>query len=455
MKSLRFFLTLVFFCICLSGFPDTEKTSLEENGEENTRIKIQLMEQEATFLRKENERLKKELKQYQLQDMVLRFQKDVSRIRGLEVKEPLKTRFLNKEDVRNFVLREIDRQYPDDNLKHYEDVLIRLGFVPSGTNIKEVVLSLYTEQAAGFYDDMTKWFYVVEEFDLNQTITGIILSHEICHVLQDQNFHIDTMNLYKRNNDDEIYAILGVLEGDATILMTEWLKENFKFMSVFQLLSTLGLDQTAYNDAPYFLRQLLVFPYLQGSVFMMEVIAVDGMEARDAPFRNLPRSTEQILHPEKYHTMIDDPTIVTLPNVAQLFGKGWEKKFENAFGEIGFKLLFEQYMSPTEAADSAAGWDGDRYGLYKNDRGKFTILWDSCWDSENDAVQASKALVKVMEKRYPTGKGSGKNDREWSYKLPGKEGNDVSRIFFKIKGNRLRLGLTNENRLDAMLKDEE
>jgi hypothetical protein len=424
---------------------------VEENPDENSRIKIQLMEQEVNLLRRENEKLKKELKQYQLQDMALRFQKEVSRIRGLEVREPLRTKFLTRDDVRNYVLREIDRQYPGENLKYYEEVLIRLGFIPKGTDIKEVVLSLYTEQAAGFYDDMTRWFYVVEEFDLNQTITGIILSHEICHVLQDQNFHIDSMNLYKRNNDDEIYAILGVLEGDATILMTEWLKDNFKLSSVFQVLSTLGLDQTAYNAAPYFLQQLLVFPYLQGSVFMMEVIAQEGMEGRNVPFRNLPRSSEQILHPEKYLTMIDEPTTVTLPDIAQLFGKKWEKKFENSFGEIGFKLFFEQYMSPAEAADSAAGWDGDRYALYQNDRGGFTILWDSCWDSENDAVEASKALVQVMEKRYPTGKGSGKNEMEWSCKLPVKDGNDVSRIFCKIEGNCLRLGLTSENRLAAQI----
>lgn len=455
MKSLIYSLILVLLCIGISSFCDTEKKPGEENLDEKTSIRIQLMEQEVNFLRRENEKLKKELKQYQLQDMVLRFQKDVSRIRGLGVRQPLQTKFLNKEEVRNYVLREIDRQYPGENLKHYENILIRLAFIPQGTDIKEVILSLYTEQAAGFYDDITKWFYVVEEFDLNQTITGIILSHEICHVLQDQNFHIDTTNLYERNNDDEIYAILGVLEGDATILMSEWLKENFEFTSVFQMLSALGLDQSAYNETPYFLQQLLIFPYLQGSIFMMDILTLEGMQSRDNVFRKLPRSTEQILHPEKYHTIIDEPTSITLPDIGKQLGRGWEKKFENTFGEIGFKLLFEQYTTPEEASASSSGWDGDRYILYENDAGRFTILWDSVWDSDNDAIEASKALIKAMEKRYPAGKGSGWNDKEWSYKLPQEEKKDISRIILKRKGIHIRFGITSESKHAALILELE
>ena len=62
-----------------------------------------------------------------------------------------------------------------------------------------------------------------------------------------------------------------------------------------------------------------------------------------------------------------------------------------------------------------------------------------------------KALTQVMQKRYTTGKGSGKSEREWSYKVPVKDDKDVSRIFFKCDGDRLRLGLTNEKKLAAWL----
>ncbi|MBN1899764.1 hypothetical protein JW926_00395 [Candidatus Sumerlaeota bacterium] len=452
MKTSRCFLILFFLFLGISSFSETDANFGKKDLDEKTRIRIELMEQEVQILRKENERLKKDLKQYQLQDMALDFQKEVSRIRNLEIKEPLRSKFLTKDDVRNYVLREIDRQYPGDTLHDYENVLARLGFIPHGTDIKKMIISLYTEQAAGFYDDATKWFYVVEEFDLNQTITGVIISHEICHVLQDQNFNIDSMNLYKRNNDDEIYAILSVLEGDATILMTEWLKENFEFKSVFQVLSSLGMDQTAYNEAPYFLQQLLVFPYIHGSMFLMEVMAQNGVEGRDIPFRNLPRSTEQILHPEKYLSLIDDPTTVSLPGAVQ-FGKAWEKKYENSIGEIGFKLLFEQYMTPNDALEAAAGWDGDRYALYKDENEKFMILWDSVWDSDHDANEATKAFLNLVDKRYPTGKGTTKNEMQHAWKLPREDGNGVSRIFFKRDGNRLRLGMASDNAIAARAQD--
>jgi len=378
-----------------------QDTTDQSQNNDTEQIRNQLMEQELRYLKSENEKLKKELKGYRLQERVDEIQKDVSRIRGLPVKETLKTKFLSRKDVADYVVRELNRQYPDDAIKHYQEFLVRLGFLPQGTDIVDLFVSLYTEQAAGFYDDLTRWFYIVEDFDLNETVSGIILSHEICHALQDQNFGVDIEGLYQKNNDDIAYAYLSVLEGDATILMGEWMKENFKLASLFDLLATLGIDQSSYEGAPYFLQQIMVFPYLQGSLFMMELMSVYGIEGRDKAFIEPPVSTEQILHPEKYHTFADLPTTVSLPKFDNLPLPGWEKRIENTVGEMALKFLFEQYMPLSEAGGAAAGWDGDRYTLYHRDPGFFLIYWESVWDSEKDAREAADALEKVMFKCYP------------------------------------------------------
>jgi len=440
---------LCFFLICLFSLtfplPSAEPETVDQK--EQLRMKMELQDQEIGFLRRENEKLKQELRQYRLQEKVLQLEEKVSQLRGLPVKEKLRVKFMNKEGVRNYVLREIGRQYPGDSLLLYQEALTRLGFLPQGLNFQETILSLYLEQAAGFYDDLTKWFYIVEGFDLNDTVSDIILSHEICHALQDQNYPLGTMNLYRLNNDDAVYAILSVLEGDATILMSEWLKQNFNFSSIVQLLSTLGIDQTSFTNAPYFLQQLMLFPYLQGSFFMMDVM-VNDPEGRNAAFRHPPQSTEQILHPEKYLTDIDLPTTVILNSLSDVLGAGWEKKYDNTLGEMALKILFEQHLPGNQAAsavEAAAGWDGDRYALYKDQAGHYFIVWESVWDSSLDADQAANAFIQVLSSVYP----GMKQDKpgKWQWRLERKAARAAEEpVFAFLNLNKVRLSfhLTND-----------
>ena len=320
-------------------------------------------------------------------------------MRVLPVKEPLETDILTTEGVDKYIKREIRRQYPGDNFSHYEETLKILGFIPVQTDLMGTLMNLYLEQVAGFYDDISGQFFVMESFDMNETITGIILAHEICHALQDQNFNLGEMGLLQSNNDDKSYAVLSALEGDATILMMEWYQNNFTLGSLMGMVEMLGMDQSSFNETPYFIQNLLVFPYIQGMNFMTMVMAHYGPDGRDIPFRDPPDSTEQILHPDKYYRERDEPTIVHLPEGLSMQGRGWRRSYENTFGEMGLKLLFEQYLAGNKSREAAAGWDGDRYALFHKD-GKFLILWDSVWDSSLDVEEAADAFTKVMQERY-------------------------------------------------------
>ena len=411
---------------------------------ENLRLKTSLQEQEIRFLRRENEDLKQELKEYRLKEKVQHLQEEVSHIRGLPIKKPLQTDFIKKEELKDYVDREIKRQYPGKNLASYQEVLIRLGLLPPGTDIRKRLIALFQEQAAGFYDDVSEKFFIVEEFDLNETVSNIILSHEICHALQDQNYDLQSMNLFRQDNDDKVYALLSVLEGDATILMSEWLKDNFRLGSVFHMFETLGIDQSTYTNAPYFLQQLLIFPYIQGSRFLMEVMGRHGMAGRDLPFKVPPHSTEQIIHPEKYLYHIDLPTTVSLSTYAFRLGKEWKKEYENTLGEMGFKFLFEQYQDMAESYQGAAGWDGDRYGLFRRQSGHFLICWESVWDTLDDAEEASMALKQVFRNRYRiTGEMSGEQGWQVECREP-KGGEEAFYLSLSRSHKNLTLRFTND-----------
>ena len=242
--------------------------------------------------------------------------------------------------------------------------------------------------------------FFIDTFYQKNSISDVILAHEICHALQDQNFNIAAMGMRQPDNDDAVYAKLAMLEGDATILMSEWLQKNFNITNLFQLVGMLGVDQSAYTNAPYFLQQILVFPYIQGAAFVMEAMAENGMEGRDYVIKYPPRSTEQVLHPDKYFYDVDEPTTVTLPESFVASGEIWNRIYHNVFGEMGFKFLFDQYVPGNKSAQAATGWDGDRYAIYRDGKGGFALRWDSIWDTEEDAKEAAEALRTVMMKRY-------------------------------------------------------
>ena len=158
-------------------------------------------------------------------------------------------------------------------------------------------------------------------------------------------------------------------------------------------------------------------------------------------FTELPQSTEQILHPEKYFAH-EPPVRVTLPDIAPVLDRSsgaeirgrrsevrnqrsevreqrkefrssphptrypqhpssWRRLDSDVNGEWGFYLILDQFLkSPAESRRAAAGWGGDRFALYEGPRGEAMLVSLSVWDTENDAREFFDAYVKRTELRY-------------------------------------------------------
>lgn len=331
-----------------------------------------------------------------VQDLVAEITAQVSRIRNLPVKEPVRFRILEADELKQFLNHHLEKDFPGETLPSYEFILKRLGAIPERTNLRRTIVSLLSEQIAGLYDPETKLLYVMKQFDLNRTLARIILAHEICHALQDQHYGILSMPISDRNNNDSQMASQSVLEGDATILMQDYAAETLTPQKLAELLDVFFIDQRALNKAPYFLQRQLVFPYMGGADFLQSIILAKGDHYREEALRNPPHSTEQILHPEKFTSRdFDPPTTVTLADLAPKLGPEWRKVFENVFGEFQTRTLFETWREWEVAPRAADGWDGDRYALYR--RGdEWLILWMSVWDSESDAREFHELLSELM-----------------------------------------------------------
>ncbi|MCI0589849.1 MAG: hypothetical protein L0323_23795, partial [Planctomycetes bacterium] len=164
--------------------------------------------------------------------------------------------------------------------------------------------------------------------------------------------------------------------------------------------------------APPYLQRMLLVPYLQGMTFLQKGIQSPIPSVRpkdiDRAFRSLPRSAEQILHPEKYwyEGAADEPVVVTLPDLAPTLGPEWRKVDQSTLGEMFCALLVGEmeempsldpadpeglraaleFFSKEWTNEGAEGWGGDRFAVYAKDAA-LVGAWLTVWDTPGDAEE--------------------------------------------------------------------
>jgi hypothetical protein len=327
-------------------------------------------------------------------------EKAVENIHLLQFKKPVNYRTMPSSEFKAFMTKRINEVYTKEELDNYSRAMALFGLTPAGTDIGQIILKLYNEQVAAFYDQHGGALYTFSDFSLSENIDRMMVAHEITHALQDQNYTLKDFPLEIKTNDDLTLATAALVEGDATLLMTMWymntMTESMNFGALFKDLGAmLGQNTEQLASAPAYFRETLLFPYTQGNEFVMALYRNGGYEAINKAFTKPPVSTEQILHPTKF-TSREDPVEVKLPDLKIA---GWKPIFHNVLGELGTRILLEQQVTKFEATQAAQGWGGDRYDVYDDGKGKLALLWVSVWDSEADATEFHEAFDAAAHKR--------------------------------------------------------
>jgi hypothetical protein len=130
-------------------------------------------------------------------------------------------------------------------------------------------------------------------------------------------------------------------------------------------------------------------PYLDGLTFVSALRQAGGWDAVNAAFEQLPASTEQILHPERYPD--DRPARVELPDVAAALGDGWSARYTQTLGELGVRILLADGGSESDVASAADGWGGDRLVMAEGPGDAWAIVWQTAWDNGDQAQQFVEA----------------------------------------------------------------
>lgn len=330
---------------------------------------------------------------------------EVQEIRGLRLKEGVEEEFITREQFRRTFSEDATEQPDPLEIRATERVLVAFGLAPEGVDLLEAQEAYVAQSVGGYYDSETEKLYLIDAGRAKLSASGeSMYAHEITHALQDQHFDLDRMDkLVENKNDDEAMAVAALIEGDATSVEYEYvsskrgLEERIKREQKND-----APDEELLDKTPPIVEEGFHFPYDAGEGFVAALFEDGGNEGVDAAFRDVPQSTEQVIHPEKYLER-DEPTAVRLPDLAKTLGAGWKRVDENTFGEFQIVVLLagpEVTDGTWEAAlPKAEGWDGDRYAVYASGDDE-VVVWRTVWDSAKDAREFAGALRAYDESRY-------------------------------------------------------
>jgi len=335
---------------------------------------------------------------------------DLAARAGMELREPVRLEQRSRAQLVEYLKGKIDEELPVREATARRDAYALLGLLPADLDLRAVLLELYTEQVAGFYEPDSTALFVMD--DQSPEAVHPLLMHELVHAVQDQNVDLDALTDPETGNDRSS-AAQAAIEGQATLVMLEYTTEqmtgapvdlgqvpNFR-EQIRPALEAMSSQFPALAGAPRVIRETLLFPYVEGAGFVQRLWA-DGR--RLDPFGEaLPLSTEQILRP-----------LAAPPVEVEIEVSGADVILDDVLGRLELGVLVEDVLGrpggsagATEsegvvgAGGLAEGWDGDRFALVEEPAGRRGLVWAIVWESPAtqdrfvEAVRASEARFRA------------------------------------------------------------
>jgi hypothetical protein len=320
--------------------------------------------------------------------------------RGLSPEEPVELTFLTTAEVVERTRTDFEEDTTPEELADDALVLEAFGLMDAEVDLYELLIRLYSEGVAGFFDPDTHDMVVVSDGGFN-AYERVVFAHEYTHALQDQVYGIRASGFSDEmfdENPQRFGAIQAVLEGDASLLEEQYLDTYSTGERAQYNRAVNNVDVSIYADIPPFLLQDFIFPYTSGLEFVRHFYDDGGWPAVDALWTNPPVSHEHILHPERYETG-DLPVIVARPALTDTLGSGWRQLDSSVNGEWYTYLILAWGLDPNTrlpeatARTAAEGWGGDGYVVYYHDAEANAVLaaeW--VWDTPADADEFAEAF---------------------------------------------------------------
>ena len=349
--------------------------------------------------------------------------KNAEKYRGLKCLHGVPSGALKEDALRVKMKLAFEEELPPAKMKPLDSALKSFGLIPETMNLGTYYPELLTSQVGGFYDPRRQYLVIVQReggllgkeataklgADMARKMEETVMVHELTHAIQDQNFNLKKF-MIEDPLSDAAAARVALVEGDATLTMYDFLSgmrlEEMPMVEDLMAgilkdpkeLMAMSPDMPGAKEmenAPAWFRDGMLFSYMQGFIFCIKVKKAGGQALLDHAFtKDPPRSTEQILHPEKWYQKRDDPIDIAMPGMAEQL-PGWTKASEGTLGELGIKIWLNETLKDNEKAGKAAeGWGGDRFAVFEKNDARI-LCWVTDWDTAEDAAKFKAVCGKL------------------------------------------------------------
>jgi hypothetical protein len=315
----------------------------------------------------------------------------LSRLRAVSCEELTAERFLAK--TRNLVLKDVSL----DRLVHEESVLKALGIVPREYPYAACLVDDLARNAAAFYAPALQGFAVPSWHETPMAV----LVHEATHALQDHHFNVRTFGTRTFVLSDENFAASALLEGHAMYIESQYLKSEPQRAHAELDESMRLAPHDAQCGMPIRFAQLLDAPYELGERFVAALVRVSGESAVLAAFKRPPRTSREIMHPERY--LAGESTVTVAPGPSQrVFRDGvYTRILSESIGEFGLLSLLASRLPINRALPGSIGWRGDLLEIYLRHR-HVIAEWQIVLATEEAALKLFQEYTEVLRRSLAT-----------------------------------------------------
>ena len=304
---------------------------------------------------------------------------------GLAAVPHVKRKLVTRDEVSRYLIKNFDEDESSKRLQRSEIVLKKFGLLNRDFNLRPFLLSLLTEQVAGFYDDKTKTVNMLNWVEPDQQKP--VLAHELTHAIQDNKVgltkwgdngfhglsHTAGEDNQRVQTDELETARQAVAEGQAMVVFIDWgLKGTGKTLATSPEIGTqmkeAAGDTTGASGnspvmarAPFLLQRSLVFPYADGLAFEQALLIKGGKPAAFAGvLASPPSSSFEIMHPEEYlaHAVVP---VLRLPDVHPILDADYEPYDLGVMGELDVEIMATLFGGHEVAVALTPAWSGGVY----------------------------------------------------------------------------------------------
>ncbi len=346
----------------------------------------------------------------------------------LPVQHKVKRTLVSRDQVIHYLTKKFSEDESAKRLENSEIVLKKFGLLSQDFHLQPFMLSLLTEQVAGFYDEKTKTVNLLDYVAADEQKP--VLAHELTHALQDQKVGLEKWSASpvqgsknvgednRRLQVDELETTRqAVTEGQAMVVFIDYtLRSSGKTLADMPEMGTKMRDMASDTSgspvmarAPLLLQRSLTFPYSDGLNFEQQLLLKGGKDlafagALDRP----PGSSFEIIHPAAYIAKTPVP-VLRLPDVHELLDADWAPYDMGVMGELDVEIMTELFGGRQMAIALAPQWAG---GIYyaaqkrnatlaeKEKTGSIGLLYESKWKNPDSARSFLHVYGSELARKY-------------------------------------------------------